>query len=367
MKKLLFILPLVIGGLAACGDDDDKDIELSENEKKIQSVNQTYVSATVVPIYKSLADETFTLQTAIKNLQSQLTDANVATACAAWKKARQYWEWSEAFLFGAADEYSIDPHIDTWPLDRTLLEQLLGDEAKMQNVAAQIVNNDALAGFHGLEYIIFREGQTRAAAAITANEMRYAVAVVEDLVLSCIRLEAAWAGRDNISAEKLNILKASSFANENDDFGERLANEWDGRSVISGLQQIIEGFITIVDEVGAGKIGAPYSGEDVNYIESPHAYNSIQDFEDNIQGVKYGYLGALNATSAKANSVSEYITNADAAANQQILNAIDNCIKKIQAMPKPFVLNYSDPKAGEAVEACEELVKAFQYAVNNVL
>ncbi|MDR3252995.1 MAG: hypothetical protein LBT35_05495 [Tannerella sp.] len=352
-------------GFSSCGDDDEKEIELTANEKKIQAINESYVKDCITPVYKQLADATFELQSAIATLQSAKTDANVVNACNLWKSSRQYWEWSEAYLFGAADEYSIDPHIDTWPLDRTALQNLL--DGAMTNVETQIANSDNLAGFHGLEYIIFREGQPRQATVITDNEMRYAVAVVADLVLNCCRLEAAWSGIANISSAKQTLLKASAFNGEADDFGERLSDKWDNRTTLSGLQQIIEGFITIVDEVGNGKIGTPYNGEDVNYIESPHAYNSIQDFEDNIQGVKFCYLGKTNAASAQSLSVSAYIREQDASTDQRIIAGLDNCISKIKAMPKPFVKNYTDAKVGEAVDALDELVQLLEYANNNLL
>lgn len=41
------------------------------------------------------------------------TQESLDAACKQWKVARADWEKSEAFLFGAADVYSIDPHTDT--------------------------------------------------------------------------------------------------------------------------------------------------------------------------------------------------------------------------------------------------------------
>ena len=35
----------------------------------------------------------------------------------AFTNARREWERSEAFLYGAAANNEIDPHIDSWPLD----------------------------------------------------------------------------------------------------------------------------------------------------------------------------------------------------------------------------------------------------------
>ncbi len=45
------------------------------------------------------------------------TQSALDAACSQWKVARADWEKTEAFLFGAADKYSIDPHTDTWPVD----------------------------------------------------------------------------------------------------------------------------------------------------------------------------------------------------------------------------------------------------------
>ena len=95
----------------SAGVDTSKDDEL-------QLVNEQFVYDVVLPTYTTLADKSLSLYDAVTALQSSRTDANVGTACSLWKDARQYWEWSEAFLFGAASKYSIDPHIDTWPLDK---------------------------------------------------------------------------------------------------------------------------------------------------------------------------------------------------------------------------------------------------------
>ena len=55
-------------------------------------------------------------------------------ACFDWKVARANWEQSEAFLFGAADVYSIDPHTDTWPVAANDLADVLRDGTAMANL-----------------------------------------------------------------------------------------------------------------------------------------------------------------------------------------------------------------------------------------
>lgn len=358
------VAALISFGFTSCSDDDDKDLDMTDKEKELQVINESYLNNVIVPIYKNLADETILLQKALETFQGNQSEANLSAVCDLWFSSRKYWEWSEAFLYGPADEYEIDPHIDTWPADIPEIESILKNESKLNNIQQFIHDNQSgLAGFHGLEYILFRDGSQRAANDISANEVRFAIGVAKDLALSCCRLEICWSGAENVTQEKRTIVSDFGIDDDVDTFGDRLIAGYDGKGNIqSSTIQILEGFVTIVDEVGGGKIGTAYNGEDVSYIESPHAYNSIQDFEDNILGVKYGYLGGVSATSARTNSVASYIQQIDAELDTKIMNAIADCIAKIQAMPKPFVLNFTDPKCGDAIDACDALTRAFKEA-----
>ncbi|MGN1246894.1 MAG: imelysin family protein [Muribaculaceae bacterium] len=353
--------------IASCSSEgDDPASPLNEKETALQAVNERFVDATVIPIYSSLADKSISLQDAMANLLNAPSDARVAEACTLWKESRQYWEWSEAFLFGAASKYYIDPHIDTWPLDVTALNRLLNSKDMMDDIENVVGNlNYGLVGFHAIEYIIFRDGSNRPAADISTDELRYALAVAQDLALSCCRLEAAWAGLDNISATKRSIIEDAEMEPE-DNFGEQMrlcgqaGSTW--KSITLGSDQILEGCKDIVDEVGNSKIGKPHTGEDESYIESPHAYNSIQDFIDNIESVRYAYFGGFGATSAHKNSVSAYIRSIDPAADEAVIKAIDDCISAIDAMPRPFVKNYKATEVTAAMNACDALNEALTAA-----
>ena len=69
-------------------------------DQALQKVNEQFVDGTVVPTYKALADECLALQSTLEKLRETKTDALVKEACKQWKDARQFWELSEAFLFG---------------------------------------------------------------------------------------------------------------------------------------------------------------------------------------------------------------------------------------------------------------------------
>ena len=133
------------------------------------------------------------------------TQAALDQACADWKLARADWEQSEAFLFGAADVYSIDPHTDTWPVAANDLADVLRDEKAMSTLDNFIKTaNAGILGYHGLEYVLFRQGQPRQISQITNLEYNYICTVAKDLYHATATLEAAWDSQER-NAERHQI------------------------------------------------------------------------------------------------------------------------------------------------------------------
>ena len=89
----------------------------TDQETYLKNVCANAVDNTIQPTYKSLADAVEKLHTALpKSVDTNnLTQENINNACEAFKEARALWEKSEAFLGGAASDFDIDPHIDSWP------------------------------------------------------------------------------------------------------------------------------------------------------------------------------------------------------------------------------------------------------------
>ncbi len=294
------------------------------------------------------------------------TQAAVQAATDSWKAARKNWEWSEAFLFGAAGDYEIDPHIDTWPVDKTALAQLLRNETLMNDIENQITKqDDGLLGFHGLEYILFRNGAARSIDQITNLEYKYAVAVAKDLYKCTSVLQACWAGKENVKAER-QALVDQFFKGRNDEYqnyGADFITYGAGgtyETANDATIQLLEGTRSIIGEVSTGKIGKPHTGADANYIESPFAYNSITDFYDNIEGCKFALYGKFGAQEPQQNSIIKYcqsVTELEGLANN-VVSALNNALAKIQNMKAPFVTYYMDESAQVAMDALDELDNA---------
>ena len=303
------------------------------------------------------------------------SQAALDQACIDWKLARANWENTEAFLFGAADVYSIDPHTDTWPVAANDLADVLRDEKAMANLDNFIKTaNAGILGYHGLEYVLFRQGQPRKIDQITNLEYNYICAVAKDLYNATSTLEAAWDSKES-NAERQRIAKeyvATHLAIDDDgnqegslegfqNFGKAFKNPGTGdwETALDATLEIISGCQDIIGEVGDSKIGLPFTGEDATYIESPYAYNSITDFYDNIVSCKNALYGQMGATTPNEKSLIYFCRNAGNAAltaqANNVTTKLDAALAKIKAMKAPFALYYSDASSKVAIDALGEL------------
>lgn len=380
MKKFLrfpligFTAVALSASLVSCSDDDEPSgggsTSLDENKTKIIS---QYVDNVVVATYRSLADESMALYDACVKLRKNPTAENVENACQEWIDARKYWEQSEAFLYGAAADYNIDPHIDSWPLDKAQLDLALANATLISNMDADGCNFDGFAtlgygllGFHAVEYVIFRDGEARNYNEIPEAELIYCAAVAEDLRNQCIRLEASWAGMDNITSAKQTILTETE-QEPTLDYGSQL--ELAGqpgnatyKTQLEGLAEMLQGISDIADEVGNTKITDPVQSGNVLDVESWYSWNSIDDFADNILSIKYSYFGQTS-DKPHTNSLSNYINGIDAQLDSDIKAAIDNAYNKIKAMDAPFRNNLTWANAQPSIDACNELFALVEEAI----
>lgn len=374
MKKIFkFPLYMALGAMtvfnfAAC-DDDDPEVgtQTTEKDKAFQAITAQFVNGTVIPTYEALADHTEDLVEKLAVLKAEKTQANVQAASDVFLKARAQWELSEAFLFGAAADFGIDPHIDTWPLDLSSLMDELSNKKHIEAMAAEDGDvwagaklGQDLLGFHGIEYILFKEGKPKPAAEITDDELTYSVAVAGDLRNNCYRLQASWAGEKGTPAEryaKVTDELEQPITIGNYSYGENIMKAGEAGSTYStptaAAQAIIDGCKTIADEVGSQKIGAAHTGADKNYIESPYSHNSITDFYDNIRSIENAYRGGIEVK--RGSSLHDYLASVNAGLDQEVTDAISNALAKIKAMKAPFVLHYTDASCQEAMDACKAL------------
>ncbi|MGM9851223.1 MAG: imelysin family protein [Muribaculaceae bacterium] len=364
ITKALLLLPLAAMTLSSCSDNGGEGIDddpLSDKEAALKSATVAYVDHTVLPTYRDMADAAIELYGLCATIQSRwaegaLTSADIAAAGEAWKRSRKSWELSEAFLFGPASQHNIDPHIDSWPLDKAAMDDLLADIRAGKSWSIDNNGGYGLLGFHSIEYMLFELSADQNTSLThstdyTAEELQYLLAVAQDLRDQCVLLEACWAGDDNISDVKRTILSEADLG-----FGEAYGSEMKNarqagsrfKTYQAAAEEIIQGCIDIADEVGNTKIGRPNSAaslEDKNYIESPYSLNSIEDFIDNIRSIENSYFGSLDGDA----SLSDYVKSVDAALDAEVRQAIDAAIAAIALIPEPFAKHATDQAASNAV------------------
>ncbi len=343
-------------------DDPDSPSDLSGKEATLRSAVEEYVDYTVIPTYTAMADAAVELAELCETIRSKyeagtLTNEDIVKAGNVWKQARKNWELSEAFLFGPAANHNIDPHIDSWPLDKTAMDNLLKDIVAGKQW--DLTNNGGygLIGFHALEYVLYTltedENSSQPHSTNYApGEVEYMVAVANDLRDQCVCLEACWAGTDNISEAKQAILEEAELDYE-EEYGWEMKNSGQAGSHFKtyqdAAQEIIQGCIDIADEVGNTKIGRPATGageEDKNYIESPYSLNSVEDFADNIISIQRSYFGTRQGRA----SLSSYIRSINPELDNEVATAIDDAIAAIRAIPEPFTKTATGPEAKAAVK-----------------
>lgn len=354
---------VMLAGAVSCNENRTADVPedgLSAKEEMFKSAMTPYINNTVVPTYKGMADNAMDMAEACEAIYAAFQAGNLASdhvlaACEAWNACRDYWEKSEAFLFGAAADYNIDPHIDSWPLDKTAMDQLLGN---IRNSQAWDVANlgYGLLGFHSVEYLLYElsaDGEESGTHSLTYTdeELQYLCAVASDLRDQCVYLYASWAGMDGLASEYTEILEAAELE-PSYDYGWGMINAGQAGSRYKTYQEaaedLVQGCIDIADEVGNVKIGTPNKAatdSDRNYIESPYSLNSINDFVGNIISIRNCYQGSKDGDA----SISDYIKSVNPNLDSKVKEQIQTAIDAISAIPEPFAKNATGTAADNAV------------------
>lgn len=390
MKKIIYSLSLVAAmvGLSACNGSGNGGEVDSPKEEMLKKAMTPYVDNTVVATYCGMADAAISLYDQCEVIMQKyeagtLAETDIKTAAGYWEQARSYWELSEAFLYGPAANHNIDPHIDSWPLDKDGMDAMLGNAEQMAQIEEQGADyvgdklGYGLLGFHAVEYMLYANDNTDRqnlryhTTDYKRAEVVYLVAIAEDLRNQAVALETAWAGIDNVSATKQAILEEAEI-----DYGVEFVKGYGSYMKVAtggtyanyqeAAEELIQGCIDIADEVGNVKIGRPATAtteEDRNYIESPYSLNSIVDFMENIVSIKNAYTGSKSGDA----SVSDYIKTVDADLDAECRTAIDAAYDAIKVIPEPFAVSAKTSEAANAVKVVgTDLVEVLQKVYNKL-
>lgn len=363
VKQALAALSLLT--LTACGDDDGGPVApvVPEPEPPVQQVYDfstvigDYVDRTVLATYQDLSDQANALQSAVGAFAADPTQANLDAAAAAWIAAREPWEASEGFLFGPVAFIGLDPSLDSWPLDQGQLQDVLDSSFDLTADFIRDGLNSSLRGFHTVEFLLFRGGQPRPAADVTARETEYLVAVTEVLRDDAVLLHEAW-------TEGYEGGGPRAFADEFRDAGQAGSRYLTQRDAVL---EMIEGMIVIADEVGNSKIADPYAEQNPAIVESWFSWNSLIDFANNVRSIQNAYLGGYHKDTRGA-GLTTFVAERDAALDTRVQAEIEAALEAVQAIPSPFRNNLNAQlEIDAAIDALNVVSATLQDALKSLV
>ncbi len=237
----------------------------------------------ILKTYQDMESQTAQLKEEIENFAQKPSEATLAKAREAWRAARVPWESSEAFLFGPVDSLGLDPKVDTWPLSRLDLENVLSDNKKITvGLVGNLGNN--LKGYHTIEYLLFGSGLTSNSKELKEfkdAEYDYLIATSTLLASNAASMAYAWSTKydpEEPSPGYVDIISNPSLTNP----------AYAAENFV--LEEYILGMAGILEEVGSGKMSDPLEGN-LDRVESPYSLNSLTDFTNNVQSVYNVYTG----------------------------------------------------------------------------
>lgn len=318
MKKffLMFFLLTSVAIISSCSDDSDSASQVDQELNT--AVLEDFSEHVAQGGYNDLKTKAETLYNNILALEDGLTDEHLEACRTSWRAAREAWEQTESFLFGPVSTAGVDPSIDTWPVDfNALEEQLSSDNEFTDEYIANL--DDALKGFHPIEYLIFGENGDKVATKFTDEELKYLMALGKNVKELTAEVAESW---DPATSSSYHTVFTTAGAGNNVYETQEAA-----------LLEMVTAMAGICDEVANGKINEVLVAQDPSLEESPFSKNSITDFTNNMKGVENVYLAdyAGNGTGLE-DLVKKYNLSLDS----EIKAAISAAIQSLDNIDLPF-------------------------------
>lgn len=296
MKRSFLIIAAASFSLFACKKSENNSATTVTSKEVITD----FVNKTALPQYATLQARATVLNTAVATLNTSPTEANLEAARTAWRDVRSAWEQCEGFLLGPVSDNDYDPNMDTWPVDHLQLDSFTTNSASFTPATIRLLNQ-ALRGFHPLEFVLWGQGGSATAAALTTKQKQYMVGLAQDVLNTTIELNNSWAtSGGNFQALVLTAGEGST----------RYATRKEA------MLAILAGMSDICGEVGGGKILEPFTEMDSTKAESPFSHNSITDFTNNMKGAQSVYLCNYNGSTGA--SMSKFISARNLALDNKI-------------------------------------------------
>ena len=199
-------------------------------------------------------------------------------------------------------------------------------------------------GFHAIGFLLFGTDNDKKLADFTVREVAYLAAIAPVFDQTANDLLTSWTD---------GIQGYPSFRSE-------FVNAGAGSEIYPTLQaageEIVQGIIGILDELGNVKIGEAMAAQNPFLLESRFAQSSLADFKDNLRSAQNAYLGEYDAADAADTGLSSFVAKIDPALDAQIREQLQLAMAEIEAIPGPIEKTLCDPSAEPQITAAQESV-----------
>jgi predicted lipoprotein len=309
-------------------------------EKRFNRVLKDYTGKMVMPTITRAVQEIGMLEKAVARLQAEPNDSNLEAAADAWRKARACWLQTSAMGFGPMAYYNFDKQLETFPLDRPLVEHLIGEMAagrvQVDERYLREEEHSSMRGFLAAEYLLFRDGKPRRAQDLSTTELDYLVAVTRAMTVESTDFEASWAGSSAISSSKAALLKTAgmktwqSYAYEFEHPG---ASDSRYLSYSASLQEIAQDLAGISEEL-CPAITEVLGSSDPRDSRTWYSNNGPDDLLNMLKGLENSYLGGM--AGKRGHSFSRLLILQDDVLDRRIRIALADTAYRITEAGNPY-------------------------------
>jgi predicted lipoprotein len=340
MKRTIITTLCVIALAAGSCKKENNNNNQSTDATLEQSVLTDFAGVLVNPNYQDIQAKAAIMNNAIIAFNASSTDANLAAIQVAWKNTRGAWESCEGFLFGPVEDFSYDPTMDDWPVNKADLDALIASNNPLQ-VSDINALGTTLKGFHAIEYIVFGVGSTQKAANITARDKLYLGSLGQSLYNTTTQLRNSW---DPTQASNFTV-QVTTAGKGSTRYGTRL----------DVFKALVGSMADICNEVANEKMQTPLAAHDSTLDESQFSHNSVLDFKNNITGVLNAYKCQYAGKSG--HSLSELVASKNASLDNTIQSQINTAIASFNGITTTYE---------KAIYTQQNQIKTVQTAINTL-
>jgi putative iron-regulated protein len=321
------------------------------NAKFDRQILRDFVTQVVVPSNNQFAQQASTLSTAIDAYAAAPSATTLASAQAAWVKARAAWEQTECFGFGPTTSLGYDGALDTWPVNETDLKALMKSKAPL-SAASVGKMKETEKGFHVIEYFLFGQDKHRQPTDLAVRDLQYLQLLGKDFARVATDLATSWSkGVEGQPAYHEVFGTAGEVGNTT------------YPTVQAGVQEMIQGMVDSLDEVANEKLGKPLAEKNPKLAESRFSLNTLTDIKSNLQGAQNVYLGSFPDANTSGKGLSVYIAQVNPTLDSAVKQKFKVAAQSLEQISEPLETAVLNPKAADSIKAAQSAIDAVRETI----